>query len=104
MVQLTETEERARAKRDLYAVRYSLTVWGLVWRSLLCLGLLLDIATRLYFNIEPNWWTIFFAAGFVVCSREIWDGFRRRRFDRWKQEKEIECGEVGTGSGSFDKS
>jgi hypothetical protein len=89
MAKLTDTQKDARALRDLYAQRYGLTTWGFIWRIGFLSLWILTIIIRTVMGIPPTWLTPIFAVMFTVISREVWDGYRRRRFDRWQDEQLI---------------
>lgn len=89
MARLTDNQRDARALRDLYATRYGLTTWGFIWRiTLICIWLVTAIG-RVMLGVPPTWLTPVFAVAFTVVCREVWDGFRRRRFERWQDEQVI---------------
>jgi len=87
MAKLTDTEARARALRDLYAVRYALSTWGFIWRTGLLTIWLSSVVYRLAVQHDPTWLTVVFAIVFTVVSREVWDGVRRRRYEKWNTEQ-----------------
>lgn len=90
MTKLTKQQLAARALRDLYATRYPLTTWGFIWRIGLATMWLVTIVVRVLSGVQPTWLTPIFAVAFTALSREIWDGLRRRRHDRWESEQQFE--------------
>lgn len=87
MPRLTEAQLAARAHRDLYSTRIPLSTWGIVMRLSLAAIWLASVVYRIFQGTEPTWLTVIFAIAFTVLAREVWDAFRRRRYDRWHAEQ-----------------